>query len=118
VSQEYSVNIGDRTFTYTSEKSDLSVEGEADEDSTLELMSDSRCFIASSLYQQQPHKVAFYREFRDNVLLTLPFGESLVEFYYEHSPSWVEWSHNYPWLRHSVTWILDIPYEILHDDSN
>ncbi len=45
------------------------------------------CFIATAAYGSylDPH-VQVLRDFRDDVLLTNPVGQVLVEFYYTHSP--------------------------------
>ncbi|MBN8147932.1 hypothetical protein J0J24_24670, partial [Vibrio vulnificus] len=40
-----------------------------------EQRSDSRCFLATALFAEQPQTLDYYRHFRDDVLLKLPGGE-------------------------------------------
>lgn len=52
--------------------------------------SDSRCFIATSLFPNNPMILASLRGIRDDVILHLPYGQQFIEMYYFYSPFWVE----------------------------
>ncbi len=69
---------------------------------------DSRCFIASSLYPQQPEKLHKLRVFRDQVILKAPGGEAIVAAYYHYSPLLVEKLKNAPRVKSLLTGILDL----------
>ncbi|MGF1867402.1 S8 family serine peptidase [Enterovibrio norvegicus] len=56
--------------------------------------SDSRCFVASLVFSDSPYILKHLRGFRDNVLLNLPFGDTVVAAYYAHSPFWVNTIRN------------------------
>ncbi|KGK17405.1 S8 family serine peptidase [Vibrio navarrensis] len=71
-----------------------------------EKRSDSRCFLATSLFADQPQTLAFYRHFRDEVLLNLPGGDWLVAQYYHWSPRLVVWAEEYPWFKAVMRWVL------------
>ncbi|ORT51677.1 hypothetical protein ST37_04825 [Vibrio sp. qd031] len=73
---------------------------------------DSRCFLASSVYVDQPSKLNFYRDFRDEVILGLPFGELMVKQYYKHSPVWVSFIDSHPNLKRFVVRMLDGFYQL------
>ena len=60
--------------------------------------SDSRCFIASSVYPAGHDDLSTFRSFRDNILKPLPGGDSLVNFYYQSSPKLVAWMSKHPQL--------------------
>jgi len=68
---------------------------------------DSRCFIASSIYPQQPEKLQKLRAFRDHVLLEIPGGEALVSAYYHYSPILVETLKDRPRIKNILKNILD-----------
>ncbi|MBB1463593.1 S8 family serine peptidase [Vibrio sp. SG41-7] len=70
--------------------------------------SDSRCFIATSLYQDDLPKLTFYRDFRDHLLLNLPYGHEFVDWYYENSPTWVEWFNTKPQFKSLLRHLLDV----------
>ncbi|MBE4575074.1 hypothetical protein BOO36_14775 [Vibrio navarrensis] len=71
-----------------------------------EKRSDSRCFLATSLFADQPQTLAFYRHFRDEVLLNLPGGDWLVAQYYHWSPRLVVWAEEHPWFKAVMRWVL------------
>ncbi|EOU2463244.1 S8 family serine peptidase [Vibrio navarrensis] len=71
-----------------------------------EKRSDSRCFLAKSLFADQPQTLAFYRHFRDEVLLNLPGGDWLVAQYYHWSPRLVVWAEEHPWFKAAMRWVL------------
>lgn len=52
--------------------------------------SDSRCFIATSLFPNNPMILESLRGIRDDVILRLPYGPQFIEMYYFYSPFWVE----------------------------
>ena len=70
--------------------------------------SDSRCFVASALYAEEPEKLTKLRAFRDQTLRTLPGGDWMITQYYHYSPQWVEWSKEYPRLTNGVRKTLDL----------
>ncbi len=57
---------------------------------------DSRCFIASAVYEPGHQNLSTLRQFRDTVLRTLPGGDWLISTYYQHSPSLVVWIQHHP----------------------
>lgn len=69
--------------------------------------SDSRCFIASSVYSQEPEKLTKLRRFRDQVLVNLPGGAWFISAYYQWSPSLVNWSNEYPHIHQGIKRVLD-----------
>ena len=69
--------------------------------------SDSRCFIASELFFNEPEKILKFRQFRDDGLLKLPFGEAMVQYYYQHSPVWVNYVRDKPNARMAMRFILN-----------
>lgn len=76
--------------------------------------SDSRCFIATSLYPDDEAKLMFFREVRDKVLLQVPLGEDLVDWYYASSPVWVERSEETPLLKNMLRFGLDVLWLLFH----
>lgn len=49
------------------------------------------CYIATMIYEDYDHpKVQILRKFRDERLATSKSGRRFIEFYYKHSPNWVE----------------------------
>lgn len=70
--------------------------------------SDSRCFLASAVYAEQPKKLAQYRAFRDEFLLKSPTGQAMVELYYQYSPYWVLQVNKQPELKPLLTRVLDL----------
>ena len=60
--------------------------------------SDSRCFIASSVYPAGHPDLSTFRSFRDIILKALPGGDNLVDFYYQSSPRLVAWMSKHPQL--------------------
>jgi len=68
---------------------------------------DSRCFIASSIYPHQPGKLQKFRLFRDNVLLKLPGGKALVNRYYRYSPLLVEQFKKAPKIKMLIKQVLE-----------
>ncbi|NVC64488.1 hypothetical protein FC652_15310 [Vibrio sp. 05-20-BW147] len=71
-----------------------------------EQRSDSRCFLATSLFAEQPQTLDYYRHFRDDVLLKLPGGEWLVAQYYHWSPRLVVWAEEHRWFKETIRWLL------------
>lgn len=69
--------------------------------------SDSRCFIASSVYSKEPEKLTKLRRFRDQVLVNLPGGSWLISAYYQWSPSLVNWSDEHPEIHRNIKRVLD-----------
>jgi hypothetical protein len=58
------------------------------------------CFIATAAYgTPMAEEIEVLREFRDQYLLTNPFGEALVEFYYQISPPMAEFITEHPSLK-------------------
>ncbi len=66
--------------------------------------SDSRCFIASHLYHDSPQRVDNLRQFRDEVLVNMPFGDRIVGVYYQYSPFIVEKIQQFPLLEAVLYW--------------
>ena len=71
--------------------------------------SSSRCYIATSVYgdANAPEVIAL-REFRDDFLMEFYLGQKFVDFYYTHSPSWVEWMQDKPRLQSFIRWWLNL----------
>lgn len=75
---------------------------------------DSRCFIASSVYQSHTApQVEQLREIRDSVLKHYPAGEQLIAQYYQWSPPLVEWMKQHPTVAKIVRPILQWQLEVL-----
>lgn len=68
---------------------------------------DSRCFVASHVYQPGAAELQVLRDFRDEVLLQNAAGRWLVQTYYRYSPAWVEWMQDKPRLTAVIRWLLD-----------
>ena len=66
-----------------------------------------RCFIATAAFGSsvEPH-VMILRQFRDHFLMTSRFGQSLVEFYYTHSPKIADTIARHEILRTATRWSL------------
>ncbi|OLQ91322.1 hypothetical protein BIY21_13285 [Vibrio ponticus] len=75
--------------------------------------SDSRCFVASKIYANQPSKINKLRKFRDEVLSKLPGGDWLIDLYYDYSPRLVQLSEKHPQLTSAVRKLLDQLIKIL-----
>lgn len=56
------------------------------------LLDQQKCFIATAAFGTpfEPH-VATLRKFRDDYLMTWPWGRRFVEFYYDQSQDWARW---------------------------
>lgn len=67
------------------------------------------CYIATSVYgsAHAPEVIAL-RDFRDKALLTHAPGRWLVSFYYQHSPTWVDWLADKPRLQKLIKSSLDV----------
>jgi subtilisin family serine protease len=81
--------------------------------------SDSRCFIASSVYPSGHHNLTTLRNFRDDILASLPGGNEIIGLYYENSPKLIVWMQQYPALievtKHALntaSFIIRTPIEI------
>lgn len=74
------------------------------------------CFIASAAYGSYMHESVFaLREFRDDVLLTNPFGTRVVKLYYQHSPPIAAFIEQHSIARLVVRVILTpIVYSVTH----
>ncbi|MDQ5984396.1 MAG: Virginiamycin B lyase [Syntrophus sp. SKADARSKE-3] len=69
--------------------------------------SSSGCFIATAAYgSYDDAQVKILRAFRDKYLLTNPWGEAMVRFYYKHSPPIADTIRSYPALKAPVRWAL------------
>ena len=68
---------------------------------------DSRCFIASAIYPNQPKKLKKIRGFRDEILLPLPGGKFVVQTYYKYSPQLVLQMQKSPKLKLLLTKVLN-----------
>ena len=69
---------------------------------------DSRCFIASAVYPDQPQKLHKLRTFRDQFLLQMPGGKTAVNSYYHYSPMLVEEFKDSPRIMRALKTTLDI----------
>jgi hypothetical protein len=71
---------------------------------------DRRCFIATAAYGSQYHpNLDHFWWFRDRVLLSLPWGQSLVETYYDWSPSLAASIEQSPRAQSVISLLLWIP---------
>ena len=68
----------------------------------------SNCFIATSVYGDPScDEVRALRKFRDERLLTNPFGRAFVKIYYRSSPQIAEWLKSKPKLSCAIRSGLD-----------
>lgn len=75
---------------------------------------DFRCFIATAAYGTPLHaKIGYFRKFRDEVLLHIPGGRTVVNLYYQISPPVADFIAERPKLKNFVRNILDIPASVL-----
>lgn len=68
--------------------------------------SDSRCFVATSVYGSDSRATMALRAFRDQYLLGTAWGDAFVAWYYEQSPEWVVWTESIPGASELVAFIL------------
>ncbi len=66
------------------------------------------CFIATAVYGDYDYpKVRVLRQFRDEKLLTNPFGRAFVELYYTLSPPFANWLQAHQALAKPIKKVLD-----------
>lgn len=58
-----------------------------------------RCFIATAAFEYHSKEVAFLTKYRDEKLLTTPYGRAFVKFYYSTSPAMAKFLDKSPSLR-------------------
>ncbi|NGO00143.1 S8 family serine peptidase [Grimontia sp. S25] len=83
-----------------SEKETVSVSftvGAPSDSQTTPASSDSRCFLATMAFSQSPLILDHLRFVRDYVIKPLPYGDTIVDAYYQHSPFWVVELQGNPW---------------------
>lgn len=65
------------------------------------------CFIATATYgSYSAHEVQLLRLFRDRILLKLPLGQALVEWYYQASPPLADFIREHEALKGPVSFLL------------
>ncbi len=70
---------------------------------------DDRCFVVTAAYgDQRAVWVDAWRFFRDGFLLRLPYGQDVVQFYYQNSPPAAAWLADSPTARALARVILTI----------
>lgn len=68
---------------------------------------DFRCFIATAAFgSPMAQEVATFRAFRDRVLLSLPFGDAVVGWYYRLSPTAAGYIAESPFLKFAARFVL------------
>ena len=76
---------------------------------------DPRCFVVSAAYGSSLAKeVDVFRSFRDRVILKLPFGENLMDLYYNNSQPFADLIRENEFLKFSVRLVLWPCLFILH----
>jgi hypothetical protein len=74
----------------------------------------SGCYIATMVYGSYEHpQVLVLRGFRDNVLNNYSLGRKFINFYYKHSPYWVEKMKNNKTLNKAIKIILNSIIKLL-----
>ena len=68
----------------------------------------SACYIATMVYGDYNHpQVVTLRSFRDNTLRNSALGRAFIKFYYNNSPSWVEYMRDKKVINNIIKGILD-----------
>ncbi len=72
------------------------------------------CYIATMVYGSYEHpQVLVLRGFRDNVLNNYSLGRKFINFYYKHSPNWVEKMKDNKTLNKAIKIILNSIIKLL-----
>lgn len=66
------------------------------------------CYIATMAYGDYDHpQVIALRNFRDTYLAKRDWGKRFIDFYYKHSPGWVEKLRNHKHINFAIRKVLD-----------
>ncbi len=79
-----------------------------DQKGTVQKEESEGCYIATMVYGDYDHpQVKVLRDFRDSYLAKREWGSQFIDYYYRHSPKWVESLRNHKAINAAIRIVLD-----------